>query len=181
MHGYLYAYFLRRFNCGDQDAEDLAADVLVRVHNAVATFNPDGGAKLTTWIIRIARNLGIDWYRKQKRLAERSLAAVPLDDTNEKKFVREQVNDWFRDTMVSHSPSETDDLPANIQCMSRARAALSPDDQNLLELRLTMSNREIADAEHVNEGVIRTRHSRAVGRLKAAFEKEKNPCTKTSS
>ena len=152
----------------------------MRVHGAVATFNPDGGAKLTTWIIQIAHNLGIDWFRKQERLAARSVAAVPLDDTAEKRFVREQVNDWFRDTMVSHT-QESADLPTNMQCMSRARATLSEDDRSLLELRLTMSNREIADAEGVNEGVIRTRYSRAVTRLKTAYEKEKNLCTKTSS
>lgn len=153
--------------------------MLVRVHGAVAAFNPDGGAKLTTWIIQIAHNLGIDWLRKQERSA-RSGVVVPLDDTTEKKFVREQVNDWFRDNMVSHT-QETADLPTNILCMSRARATLSAADRSLLELRLSLNNRQIADAEGVNEGVIRTRYSRAVSRLTAAYEREKNLCKKTSS
>ncbi len=151
----------------------------MRVHGAVGTFDPNGGAKLTTWIFNIAHNLGVDWIRKQKRLAVKTVPAGVLDDAAEKKLAREQVRDWFRD-QITLQTSQTDvytkppELAKNIQCMSRARAALSDKDLGLIEMRLTMNNREIADAEGVPEGAIRTRYSRAVARLRAAYEREMN-------
>jgi RNA polymerase sigma factor (sigma-70 family) len=157
----------------------LSADVLVRVHSAVEAFNPDGGAKLTTWIFRIAHNLGVDWVRRQQRLAVKGIAAGALDDAAEKKIIRGQVNDWYRD-WIAPQTSQTEIctkppvLAKKIQCMKRARAALTENDLGLIELRLTMSNREIADAEGVPEGTIRTRYSRAVARLTAAYEREMN-------
>jgi DNA-directed RNA polymerase specialized sigma24 family protein len=36
-----------------------------------ARLTPDAGAELTTWIWQIARNRGIDWFRKQKGLSRR--------------------------------------------------------------------------------------------------------------
>lgn len=153
----------------------MTADVLFRVHAAVGTFNPDGGAELTTWIWQIARNRGIDWVRSQKRL----VATVPLDKDTEHESNRTHVNDWFRDrlpdrSLSSRAKSEKSDHEKNFECALRARAALSEDDLCLLEQRLSMSNGEIADAEGVREGTIRTRYSRAVARFKAAYEKEKN-------
>jgi RNA polymerase sigma factor (sigma-70 family) len=151
----------------------LAADVLFRVHGAVSTFNPDAGAELTTWIWQIARNRGIDWFRKQKCL----ITTVALDEDTSHESNRSRVNEWFRDSLPDrNSPSEAQSQSEhlkNVDCARRARAALSADDRHLLEARLTLSNREIADAEGVAEGTIRTRYSRAVARFKAAFEKEK--------
>jgi RNA polymerase sigma factor (sigma-70 family) len=175
LQGPLCSYLSQRFKCCDQDAEELTADVLFKVHAAVSTFNPDGGAELTTWIWRIAQNRGIDWVRRQKRL----IATVPLDEDTEHESNRARVNDWFRDHLPDRSsPSrakpEKSDHQKDVECARRARAALSADDRRLLEERLTMSNREIADAEGVPEGTIRTRYSRAAARFKAAFEKEKN-------
>ena len=153
----------------------MTADVLFRVHAAVSTFNPDGGAELTTWIWRIARNRGIDWVRRQKRL----IATVPLDKDTEHKSNRARVNDWFRDSLPDQSSSslatpEKSDHEKRVECARRALAALSADDRRLLEQRLSMSNGEIADAEGVPDGTIRTRYSRASARFKAAVEKEKN-------
>jgi RNA polymerase sigma factor (sigma-70 family) len=153
----------------------LTADVLFRVHAAVSTFNPDGGAELTTWIWRIARNRGIDWVRRQNRL----IATVPFDKDSEHESNRARADDWFRDRLPDQSSSsqaklEKSDHEKNVECARRARATLSADDRRLLEQRLSMSNREIAEAESVPEGTIRTRYSRAVARFKAAFEKEKN-------
>ncbi len=130
----------------------MAADVLVRVHSAVGAFNPNGGAKLTTWIFQIAHNLGVDWIRKQERLVVKTVAAGPLDDAAEKKFVREQVNSWFRD-QITRQTSQTDscstslEFSKKIQCMKRARASLKEKDLGLIEMRMTLSNRDIADAE----------------------------------
>jgi RNA polymerase sigma factor (sigma-70 family) len=179
VQAHLCDYFSQKFSCSVQDAEELTADVLVRVHKAVGTFDLNGGAKLTTWIFQIAHNLGVDWIRKQKQLTVKGVAAGALDAAAEKEFAQEQVNVWFRDQFVLQAPTKDEstrssEFSKKIQSMKRARESLNEHDLGLIEMRLSMSNREIANAEGVAEGTIRTRYSRAVARLTAAYEREMN-------
>lgn len=48
------------------DAEDIVQDTFVRVWTAARTWQP-GKARVTTWIHRIAHNLCMDFFRKDKR------------------------------------------------------------------------------------------------------------------
>ena len=46
-----------------EQAEDLAQETFVRVHQAIRRFDPDGPARLGTWILTIARRLCTDRAR----------------------------------------------------------------------------------------------------------------------
>lgn len=48
-----------------EDAEDISQEVFIEVFNAIGKFR--GGAKLSTWIYRIAINKSLELIRKQKR------------------------------------------------------------------------------------------------------------------
>lgn len=175
IQGHLHSYFTRRFNCGDEDAEELVAEVLVRIHQSIGRYDPGGGAKVTTWIWRIAHNLGVDYTRKQTQLASKNLSNVSLDETREKKFERQYAKDWFRDRRsVGFGDIEVSDneVPENIKRIRRALADISEADRNLIIMRLSMEYDEIAQTEGVTEGAIRTRHSRAIERLRTAYEEE---------
>jgi RNA polymerase sigma factor (sigma-70 family) len=178
IQGHLHSYFIRRFNCCDEDAEELVAEVLVRVHQSVERYDPDGGAKITTWIWRIAHNLGVDFARKQKQLASKDLSHVSLDEARERNFERQYAKDWFRDSR-SMGLGDTEicdnEVPRNIKRIRRALAAISETDRNLIIMRLSMEYDEIAQTEGATEGAIRTRHSRAIERLRTAYEEEVLP------
>ena len=69
----LFAYFtprvkgfLMRGGASDQDAEDLAQDVMVKVYRKATLFDPTK-ASASTWIFRIARNARIDAIRRQAK------------------------------------------------------------------------------------------------------------------
>lgn len=53
--------------------EELASEVMIRVHKSLHTYNEDI-AKLNTWILNIAKNLMIDHFRKKE------LNVVPLEN-----------------------------------------------------------------------------------------------------
>jgi RNA polymerase sigma-70 factor (ECF subfamily) len=51
------------------DGEDLAQETFVRVHAAIARFDPDGPASLRSWILVIARRLCHDRARRAQHQA----------------------------------------------------------------------------------------------------------------
>ncbi|NUM36964.1 MAG: sigma-70 family RNA polymerase sigma factor [Candidatus Brocadiae bacterium] len=66
---------IQRFVHNQQDAEDLAQEVFLRVYNAREKYTPD--ASFHTWLYRIITNLCLNYIRDQKRKKAR-----PLRDKN---------------------------------------------------------------------------------------------------
>lgn len=65
----VFAY-LGRMLLVDRDhaaVKDLAQETMVRVVQRLAEFQPNGPARLSTWILTIATNLAIDELRRRKR------------------------------------------------------------------------------------------------------------------
>lgn len=50
---------------GDQDAQDLAQEVFLKVYRSLAGYR--GDAAFTTWLHRLTLNLAFDWLRARKR------------------------------------------------------------------------------------------------------------------
>lgn len=146
------AEFLQRRGVVELDADELAADALFKAHRAIRTFRPNGGAKLTTWIFEIAKNVAIDRFRAQaKRDAE--FAEIAADqranaDASEMDFVVRSAN---KDILLA------------------AFETLSESDQNILRMRQVMEYAEIAAAEAITEQAARVRYKRALDRLKQAI------------
>ncbi len=70
----VYRYLLGRM--GQQaDAEDVTAEVFIRAMNALDTYKPQG-VPFVGWLLRIAHNQAVNYFRKQARRRE-----LPLLDT----------------------------------------------------------------------------------------------------
>lgn len=55
-----------RFTSNGESAEDLTQDVFVRVYRSLGQYDPGQGS-LSNWLMRLARNLIIDDYRRRQR------------------------------------------------------------------------------------------------------------------
>lgn len=55
-----------RFTSSHEGAEDLTQDVFIRVYRALGQYDPSQG-NLSNWLMRLARNLIIDDYRRRQR------------------------------------------------------------------------------------------------------------------
>jgi RNA polymerase sigma-70 factor (ECF subfamily) len=64
---------LSRVLGGGPHVEDLAQDTFLKAHRAFSRFDPDGPAKVSTWLFTIATRTAIDAVRK-RRVSERALA-----------------------------------------------------------------------------------------------------------
>jgi RNA polymerase sigma-70 factor, ECF subfamily len=145
--------FLHRRGASEQDADELAADALFKAHRAIRTFRSDGGAKLTTWIFEIAKNVAIDHFRAQaKRDAE--FGEIAADHQR-----------------VNADASEMDFVVRSTdkRLLIAALKTLSESDGNVLRMRQVMEYAEIAGAEGITEQAARVRYKRAFDRLKQAI------------
>lgn len=166
----LCRYLSHDFQLSEQDAEDVALDAMVKVHNSVAQFNPRGGAKLSTWVFRITKNAAIDFKRCQARQAAKA-ADVPLDDNVSRQLNRKRAAEWFRRDAAGDDSAGHAMLPRAIR-VSRAMKALGEEDRDILILRQSMEYEEIAEVEKVSVEALRTRYSRALDRLRIELQKD---------
>jgi RNA polymerase sigma-70 factor, ECF subfamily len=136
------------------EVEDLAQETFVRAYRAFPTFDIDGPAKPSTWLLTIATRLALD-ARKRKKLDQ-----APLDDSHEA------------------SSGSTPEIALERRELGLAIAAAAtglPDDQRaalvLAELH-GLSITEIADVLMIPENTAKTRLFRAREKMRQALKSE---------
>src|SRR5258706_15945627 len=60
----LPAFIAKEIGLGYADAEEVASDVLYKIHSSINQYQPRPNVKFTTWIFQIAKNAAIDHKRK---------------------------------------------------------------------------------------------------------------------
>jgi len=143
-----YRYTNRR-----EEAEDLAQEILIRVYQNLKSYRSESGS-FQNWILKVARNLIIDHYRRVRRYPQTG-GSEELESMN--------VQD--------------DKLPNPLRKIEQAEAArflqdglqaLSPELKEAIILRDLegMAYNEMADLLNIPEGTIKSRINR--GRLELA-------------
>jgi RNA polymerase sigma-70 factor (ECF subfamily) len=130
-----------RGRLGADEAEDVASEAILRAGRSTETVPP--GARRAAWLHRIARNVAIDRWRRQRRL-------VPLE-------------------IAAHVTAEAETSAARID-VEVALKQLRPSDRRLLALVAAGTRySEIARSEGVDVSAIRQRVARARARALAAL------------
>jgi RNA polymerase sigma-70 factor, ECF subfamily len=143
-----------RFTSEVESAEDLTQDVFVRIFRSLESFDPAQG-DLTRWLMRIARNLIIDDYRKRQRNPQDSRA----EDVDDHDYRLHSAGE------SAHAGIERNERAAIVH---RAIGDLSPDLRECVILRdiEEMSYLEIAEHLQIPEGTVKSRINR--GRIDLA-------------
>ena len=142
--------FVMRQGMGLQAAEDLAQDTLLTVWRKAELFDP-AKAGASTWIYTIARNLRIDAARKATR-------------------VRPLPEDLWQDGPAK--PADEQVIEHQVQVsVSRAFDTLSEEQQTILRLSYYegLSQAEIARAQSIPLGTVKSRMRLAIARLRTHF------------
>lgn len=146
---------LSRLLYGLRDAslvEDLAQETFLRVHRALPDFDPNGTARLSTWILTIATRLGIDELRRRRPVVVplQAAEAIPAPDRADAVAVRNQQR----------------------RAIEAAIAELSADHRATFLLREAhgLEYEEIARALDVDLGTVKSRLFRAKDQLRAALQ-----------
>ena len=136
------------------EVEDLAQETFVRAYRAFPGFDPEGPARVSTWLLTIATRLALD-SRKRRRLDVREI-------------------EEGSDAVTSSTPEITLERRQLGQAIAEAASKL-PDDQRaalvLAELH-GLSIAEIAEALEVPENTAKTRLFRAREKMRALLASE---------
>lgn len=143
-----------RFTSRADTAEDLTQDVFVRVYRSLEQYNPKQG-DLQNWLMRLARNLIIDDYRKRQRAPQDEIA----DDLEDHKYHLRSAGHSVQREM------ERRELGTQVQA---GIDKLSPDLRTCVILRdiEELSYQEIVDLLKIPEGTVKSRINR--GRIELA-------------
>jgi RNA polymerase sigma-70 factor (ECF subfamily) len=143
-----------RFTSKADAAEDLTQDVFIRVYRSLDQYNPKQG-DLQNWLMRLARNLIIDDYRKRQRAPQDEAA----DDLEDHKYYLRAAGGTVQREM------ERRELGAQVQA---GIDKLSPDLRTCVILRdiEELSYQEIVDLLKIPEGTVKSRINR--GRIELA-------------
>lgn len=143
-----------RFTSSVDAAEDLTQEVFIRIYRTLNQYDPKQG-DLSNWLMRLARNLIIDDYRKRQRNPQDARA----------EDVEEHVYHLRSATSSPHKDLERQELGKQIQA---GIDKLSPDLRTCVILRdiEELSYQEIVNLLQIPEGTVKSRINR--GRIELA-------------
>ena len=139
----VFAYIRNHVN-SPEDAEDLCADVFVKVYDKLDTFD-ESKARISTWIYSITSNTVIDFYRTNHIHSE-----IPEDLSDTKSSIEEEV-------LTQESLSE----------LASALLKLPEEQRDIIVLRYYkgLTLQEVAKTMNLSYGITKLRHREALGKL----------------
>jgi RNA polymerase sigma-70 factor (ECF subfamily) len=151
---------------GETEADDLTQEVFVRVTRALPEFR--GEASVSTWILRIARGVGLDHLRSRRHGEERrtvSLTPAELEADNDAASVSEPHEEAEAPRRLVHAEMST--------CVREYVARLAPEHRAVIELKDLegLSNPEIAARLGVSIDNAKIRLHRARQALRRELER----------
>jgi RNA polymerase sigma-70 factor (ECF subfamily) len=143
------------------EIEDAIQEVFLRVFRGIDKFR--GSSKLSTWIYRIAVNVGKDYVKKY---SEDKVQTVDLQNDGNEKYLKSFVS----------SESQDDALQGvNYSSIIKTMEKLSPGDRLIIQMRDLdrLSYKEISTILEIPLGSVKSRLYYARKRLGKLIEQEK--------
>lgn len=160
-------FIVRSTGLNYSDAEEVASEVLFKVHGSIKNFKMQPGAKVTTWIFEIAKHAAIDRLRKLNSHHQSIIAEVGIDEiqstSSRKQLKGLKTSDQYDEKMLNDA--ELLPISPKILPYKEAFEKLSEREQDILRMRHVLEYEEISVVEGEEVGALRTRHSRARKRL----------------
>ena len=147
----VYRYIFYRVE--DAIAEDLTEETFLKVWQNLKKYKK-GKYPFSAWVFRIAHNLVVDYYRKNR--------------------VTESISDGLVDPQEISNPQYQTSIRLTQVRLRKVIRRLPPNYQQVIILKYIndLDNKEIAAAIGKSEGAVRTLQFRALERLRTLLSKE---------
>ncbi len=147
--------FVFRYVGNVGDAEDITQDIFVSIWKNIDKF--DTSKKFKTWIFAIAKNASLNWLRKKKP----STFSDVTKEGDEQQF-DETIED------ENPLPAELFDRASLKEELESAIGKLNPRYQTalILHYKEELTFREIAEIENESVNTVKSRHLRAINKLR---------------
>jgi len=146
--------YIYRLVGNNYEAEDLAQEAFIKAFQKFESLEDRDKAR--SWLYSIARNVTIDYFRKNKH------RSIPLDEMILENYARATAVD-FRDDVLRREVSQE---------VSKHVAALSVQDRMIVKLLYYegFSYKEICDVLNINQNTLKSRLHRARKTLLAVMQ-----------
>lgn len=136
------------------EAEDLSQETFLKAYKKLDTLQEPKKAK--SWLYSIARNVTIDFFRKNKN------HSIPLDDMILETYARVTAVDYREEVAAKEISQE----------LKKTIGKLQPEDQTIVKLLYYegFSYKEICDLLQINQNTLKSRLHRARKVLLAAIQ-----------
>jgi len=145
----IYTYALR-MSGSREDAYDLSQEIFLRTYKSLPFFKKE--ARFSTWLYRIAANVCIDFFRKQKKVEQ-----TPLIEEDENGQTEREIPDRRFDPETELEKRQLrESLEKALECLSE------PHRQMIVMRDINgLSYAEIAETLELEEGTVKSRIARA--------------------
>ena len=164
-------FIVRATGLSYSDAEEVASDVLFKIHGSIKNYQTRSDAKLTTWIFEIAKHAGID--RKRKLSSQSQNISEDTDHDGSQLSPAGKKNRNLRRPSQYEAEMLGEEDSANsprILPYKEAFDKLSEREMDILRMKHVLAYEEISAVEEEEVGALRTRHFRALKRLRELSE-----------
>jgi RNA polymerase sigma factor (sigma-70 family) len=155
-------FIVRSSGLNYSDAEEVASEVLFKVHGSIKTFRPRTGTKVTTWIFEIAKHAAIDRRRRLKSQNQMCIAEEEIEgnqsNSSQDRHQRIKTPSQYETAMMGDAEVL---VGPRILPYKEAFEQLSERERDILRMRQVLDYAEISAVEGEDIGALRTRHSRA--------------------
>jgi RNA polymerase sigma factor (sigma-70 family) len=171
-------FLVRKVGLKYHDAEEVTADVLFKLHGKISDYEARAETKFTTWLFEIAKNAAIDQRRRLARICgeKEKQNDTAVDDCREQTRLQKpnekrepplpRLSEFEDEILGTPSRGET----KKIIPYKLAFDKLNEAERDILRMRNIMEYAEIGTVEAQDVGALRTRHSRALKRLRDLSE-----------
>jgi RNA polymerase sigma-70 factor (ECF subfamily) len=144
-----------RFTGSQDDAQDLAQEVFIKIYRTLNSYDMDKGAFMT-WVATLTRNLLVDHFRKSRQDRLTDSMEEPVSSEDEGLNIAARIED------TGPSPDARLQTREAQEMVQSALQKLSPELREAVILRdlQDMDYREIAHALKVPEGTVKSRINR---------------------
>lgn len=159
----VYNFFLRSFG-KKEVAQDLTQDTFLRIVKGKASYQRK--AKFTTWMWRIAHNLRVDTYRREKFRKHASLDQ-PMGHDDEKRTKLDMVEDSKEIGAERHAHGGR-----FVEALAKVLPELDEDQREVFLLRQMegLSFQEIAEIQDININTVKSRMRYALQKLREMLQ-----------
>ena len=96
-HSKVYNYVLNKINHNVVEAEELTNNIFLKAYNHLSEYDDDK-SNILTWLISIAKNTVIDFYRKRKIFK----VSIHSSDVNENDEIDYRIYDELKNSTTPH-------------------------------------------------------------------------------
>jgi len=156
-----------RFLRDSHASEDATQDLFLKVVSAPERF--EARSRFSTWLIRVARNLCIDYLRKQRYRRALSLDSPPVKQQNEEQELP------LHERLAACEPSPEEQAESSLKRLRLLSAiARLPDEQRVVLLLREAAGLPFEEIARIMKAPLNTTKSRmryALGNLRRLLEK----------